>query len=65
MSQRHLQLIGSQCERLGRLSFLPEAALDLSNVMADPDLGGCVSVVSDGPLINPTVQEAEEAIRRA
>lgn len=65
MSQRHLLVIGSQCEALGRLSFLPRVAHDLFAVMTDPDLGGCVSAVHDGPLIDPTVGEAEDAIRAA
>lgn len=59
-------VIGSQCEALGELSFLPATAREFHAVMTDPDRGSCVSALeADGLLIDPTVHQAKEAIRSA
>jgi tetratricopeptide (TPR) repeat protein len=66
MSERRILVIGSQCDQLGRLSFLPQAAQDLYAVMTDPNLGGCVSALeSSGLLCDPSVAEAKRAIKAA
>ena len=66
MSRRRILVIGSQCSALGYLSFLPSVALDLYGVMTDPGRGDCVSALEGaGVLIDPTVNEAKDAIRRA
>jgi hypothetical protein len=64
--ERRVLVIGSQCDRLDRLSFLPKAAEDLYTVMTDPELGGCVPALSEGGLVlDPTVSEAEDKIEAA
>lgn len=67
--KRLILVIGSQCEELGesaQLSFLPEAAQNLYNVMIDPDLGRCSSPLPEGGLlINPNVAEVKAAVREA
>jgi len=45
MGQRRVLVIGSQCEALGRLDFLPKAAQELYRVMTDPERGACVSAL--------------------
>ncbi|MFO1096863.1 MAG: caspase family protein [Xanthobacteraceae bacterium] len=66
MSHRRILVIGSQCEALGKLKFLPEAAQDLYAVMSDPKLGACSSAIEgDGLLIDPTVTEMKAAIKSA
>jgi hypothetical protein len=66
MTERRVLVIGSQCEALGELCFLPAAAQDVYAVMTDPERGSCVSALDGkGLLINPTVQKAKEAIRTA
>src|SRR5512133_1237399 len=66
MGERRILVIGSQCESLGRLSFLPKAAEDLYAVMTDPELGGCVPALSTGGLVlNPSVSETKHSIKEA
>ena len=67
MGQRRILVIGSQCQALGRLSFLPQAAQDLYEVMTDSNLGGCVSALDGraGLLIDPSVKDAKDAIKTA
>jgi hypothetical protein len=66
MTERRILVIGSQCEALGRLPFLPQAAQDLYAVMTDPERGACVSALAgDGLLIDPTVKDAKDAIKSA
>jgi hypothetical protein len=66
MGQRRIVVIGSQCQALGNLPFLPQAAQDLYAVMTHPERGGCVSAIEgDGLLINPTVKDSKEAIKSA
>jgi hypothetical protein len=67
MGQRRILVIGSQCRALGRLSFLPQAAQDLYEVMTDSNLGGCVSALGGraGLLIDPSVKDAKDAIKTA
>ena len=63
---RNLLLIGSQCESLPKLSFLPDVATRLYEVMTDPVRGACQPALDrSGLLINPTVAEAKTAIRMA
>jgi hypothetical protein len=66
MGQRRILVIGSQCEALQRLEFLPQAAQHLYAVMVDPERGACVSAVDgEGLLIDPVVKDAKDAIRTA
>ena len=66
MSHRRILVIGSQCEALGKLEFLPQVAQDLYAVMTDPKLGACVSAIEgDGLLIDPTVTEMKAKIESA
>jgi tetratricopeptide (TPR) repeat protein len=66
VTERRILVIGSQCDRLNRLSFLPKAAEDLYAVMTDPDLGSCVPALSEGGLVlDPTVNEAGDIIDAA
>ncbi len=57
--------IGSQCRRLGQLSFLPEVAVRLHALMTAPGPGECLGAeVGDPPglLLDPTVAEAKAAM---
>ena len=63
MGERRVLVIGSQCEELGHLDFLPKAAEELYAVMTDPERGACVS--APDLLIDPTVAQAKEAIKSA
>jgi Tetratricopeptide repeat/NACHT domain len=66
MGKRRILVIGSQCDALPRLSFLPKAAEDLYAVMTDPDFGGCEPALPNGGLIrDPTVSEAKRDIKEA
>ena len=66
MGQRRILVIGSQCDALQRLEFLPQAAQDLYAVMIDPQRGACVSAIDgEGLLIDPAVKDAKDAIRTA
>jgi hypothetical protein len=66
MSQRRILVIGSQCEALQRLGFLPQAAQDLYAVMTDRERGACVSALDgEGLLIDPAVRDVKDAIRTA
>jgi hypothetical protein len=68
MSGRRVLVIGSQCERLGHVSFLPEVAVHLHALMTDPGPGECLGAeVGDPPglLLDPTVAEARAAIKAA
>lgn len=59
-------MVGSQCDALNRLSFLPRAARELASVLTDPDLGGCVPALSDGPVLtDPSAAELDAALDRA
>jgi hypothetical protein len=65
MSGRQILAIGSQCAAIQPpLSFLPKLAEDLFRVMTDPAIGGC-SPQSSQWLVDPTGDDAKEAIRRA
>ncbi len=58
--------MGSQCDALPRLSFLPELADDLYAVLTDPRLGDCVPALgSAGLLHDPTREELLDALDRA
>src|SRR5215471_6221655 len=66
MSQRRILVIGSQCEALQHLDFLPQAAQDLYAVMTDRERGACVSAIAgEGLLIDPAVRDVKDAIRTA
>lgn len=66
MGGRNLLVIGSQCASLPRLSFLPEVAKQLYEVMTDPDRGACQPALEpSGLVIDPTVSQAKQAIRAA
>jgi NACHT domain/Tetratricopeptide repeat len=66
MSERRILVIGSQCEALQHLDFLPRAARDLYAVMTDPERGACVSALDgEGLLIDPAVTDTKDAIRTA
>jgi hypothetical protein len=66
VSERRILVIGSQCDALSRLDFLPQAARELYQVMIDPERGACVSALEEeGLLIDPSVQGTKQAIKRA
>src|SRR5262249_16684378 len=66
MGQRRILVIGSQCDALQPLDFLPAAAQDLYAVMTDPALGVCVPAIEGkGLIIVPVVSDVKEAIRAA
>ena len=69
MHQRHLLVIGSQCDILNRLAFLPEVAERLHALLRHPGPGGCEGVPLEGCppglLRNPTVEAAKKAIKTA
>ena len=69
---RRALVIGSQCEALGesgRLSFLPELATELYEVLIDPHLGACAPGLPDRPggglLLDPTHDEVLDALEEA
>jgi Tetratricopeptide repeat/NACHT domain len=66
MGERRILLIGSQCDALNSLSFLPTVAEDLYEVMIDPRLGGCVPALeSNGLLLDPSVDASRKAVEIA
>ena len=68
MSGRRVLIIGSQCRRLNRLSFLPEVAVRLHALMTAPGPGECLGAdVGDPPglLLDPIVLDAKAAIKAA
>jgi hypothetical protein len=67
MARRRALVIGSQCAALPGLSFLPQVAEELAGVLGAPELGGCSPALPDGRmlLVEPTVEEADQAIETA
>ena len=66
MTERRVLVIGSQCQALQELPFLPRAAQELYAVMTDPERGACVSAIEDeGLLLDPSVEKAKDAIKTA
>ena len=69
MLQRRLLVIGSQCDFLNKLDFLPEVAERLHALLRHPGPGGCEGVPLEGCppglLRNPTVEVAKKAIKTA
>lgn len=66
MSQRRILVIGSQCANLNFLSFLPEVANHLYQVMTDSTLGACIPALPmTGLLIDPSVDETYNAVSEA
>lgn len=70
--RRRVLVIGSQCPALGegfRLSFLPELAEELYELLIDPDLGACAPALVDRPrgalLIDPPSADIDAALREA
>jgi hypothetical protein len=63
---RNLLVIGSQCQGLPELSFLPDVATKLYEAMTDPERGACQPALDpSGLVIDPTVAGAKKAIRTA
>ncbi|MDA2910926.1 tetratricopeptide repeat protein, partial [Nitrospiraceae bacterium AH_259_D15_M11_P09] len=66
MGIRRVLVIGSQCPPLGTLSFLPQLAQELYDVMADPELGSCQPATGErGLLLDPTVHELKAKVEAA
>lgn len=66
MGERRILVIGSQCEALGNLPFLPKAAEELYKVMIDPERGACKPALQGHELfLNPSVTQTSEAIESA
>ena len=69
MLPRLLLVIGSQCDILNKLDFLPEVAERLHALLRHPGPGGCGGIPLEGCLpgllLNPTVDAAENAIEAA
>ncbi len=68
MGGRRVLVIGSQCNGLNHLSFLPDVAVRLHALMLVPGPGECLGAeVGDphGLLLDPTVAEAKAAIKGA
>ena len=68
MGQRHLLVIGSKCEELGPLTFLPDLADRFYKLMTGAFHGNCVGVPVGNPpgcMHDPTVDEAKKAIETA
>ncbi len=68
MGERRILVVASQCDQLGTLSFLPNAAEDFYGVMTDSELGGCVPALAGpegGLLLNPDATTAMDAYRDA
>src|SRR5262249_18220249 len=65
MAKRRVLVIGSQCDGLKPpLSFLPDAAERLYEVMIDPALGECVPALpTGGLLLDPSVKQVKDALR--
>ncbi|WP_327097172.1 AAA family ATPase [Nocardia vinacea] len=70
--QRRALVIGSQCDSFGesmRLSFLPDLAIELYEVMTDPRLGACEPGLPDrsagGLLLDPTHDQVLDALEEA
>ena len=71
-ARRRAVVIGSQCDALGdsgRLSFLPELATELYEVLIDPRLGACAPGLPNRPggglLLDPTHDEVLDALEEA
>jgi hypothetical protein len=63
MGQRRILVIGSQCEALGHLDFLPQIAQDLYEVMTNSERGQCLSALPEkGLLLDPSVDETRTAL---
>ena len=70
--RRYALVVGSQCSGLPddrRLSFLPELAEDLYEVLTDPDLGACAPALPDraagGLVLDPSRDELLESLESA
>ncbi|WP_433712873.1 tetratricopeptide repeat protein [Nocardia sp. CA-084685] len=66
MGGRLALVVGSECEGLGRsgyLGFVDELATGLFERLRD--LGGWISAVGDGPIVNPTIDGLKAAVGQA
>lgn len=59
-------MVGSQCDAMPRLAFLPDLAADLHAVLTDPRLGACTPALEDGGLLHdPSRTELLDALEQA
>src|SRR5680860_345013 len=67
IGMRRVLVIGSQCDKLPYLSFLPSVAEEFYEAMTDPQIGCCLPALPDGEskLIDPTVNSMVVAINDA
>jgi tetratricopeptide (TPR) repeat protein len=68
MNGRRVLVIGSQCDKLNTLSFLPEVAVRLHALLTSPGPGECLGAMVGNPtglLVDATVSETKAAIRTA
>jgi hypothetical protein len=66
MGERRILVIGSQCDSLGHLPFLPKVAEELYALMTDPERGACVPALENKSLlIDPDVAGVKQAIESA
>jgi pSer/pThr/pTyr-binding forkhead associated (FHA) protein len=67
VGERRSLVVASQCEALNRLSFLPDAGLEVSGTLLDPEIGGCVPALANGRglLVDPTMVELDDALVEA
>src|SRR5262245_2166422 len=66
MGERRILVVGSQCQAEQPLPFLPDFAQRFYNAMIDEEQGQCVPALPEGGLLlDPTVAETDEKIRRA
>ncbi|GAA1987142.1 tetratricopeptide repeat protein [Amycolatopsis minnesotensis] len=67
MGERRALVIASQCDSLNLLSFLPDAAKDVSEALLDPEVGACVPALADGRglLVDPTMVQLDDAVTEA
>jgi hypothetical protein len=67
MKFRHALVVGSQCDELAnqRLSFLPDRARRLFELLTDSGRGNCAPAPDSVLLEDPTLAELEEAVETA
>jgi hypothetical protein len=71
VGERRILVVGSQTSGRQKLSFLPDLACRLYNIMINPDRGACVPALpptggwDPGLLLNPSASEARRAVEHA
>ncbi len=67
MATRHALVVGSQCDELANqhLSFLPERATHLFEVLTDPRRGDCAPAPESVLLLDPTMGDLKQAVEDA